>query len=94
MAHPLYYTARRFVGRRVTLYHVNGMAYCGTLMHVEPHGVYLMRQGPGVGMVSAEMDRDADASIDTTLVYYPGGYFAFGALTGLTLGALAGGWLW
>ncbi len=35
-----------------------------------------------------------DSSENAELVYSPLGYFGFGALTGLTLGALAGGFYW
>lgn len=90
--HPLYPVARRMVGQPVTAIHVNGTTHSGLLQSVAPHGIYM---GPMPRMVSATSDsRDVKPLgtsdiADIELVYSPLGYFAFGALTGLTLGALA-----
>lgn len=95
MVHPLYNTARGLVGRPVYVHHVSGRVYHGTLLNVQPHGVYLVRHAPGTRLASAETEVDANTGVDATLVYYgAGSYFAFGALTGLTLGAMAGGLWW
>jgi hypothetical protein len=102
--HPLYYQCRGWVGRNVTVHHLNGTVYQGTLMNVAPHGIYMLQQRriqPGYvsyegnshqDIVSGESAHEVGA--DARLVYYPGSYFAFGALAGLSLGALAGGFLW
>lgn len=97
MVHPLYPVAQRMVGRPVNIYHVNGRTYRGVLQGVAPHGIYVMPQGR---LMSGTAEKDAvtadkltsDAAVD--LVYSPYAYFGFGALTGLTLGAMAGGLWW
>lgn len=87
--HPLYHHARQYVGRPVYVHHMNGRVYHGTLLNAAPHGIYVMEHPPGTTLSRAEQD-----SVDAELVYAPGRYFAFGALTGLTLGAMAGGLWW
>ncbi|WP_206918356.1 hypothetical protein [Alicyclobacillus suci] len=93
--HPLYPVARRLVGRHVHVYHMNGRIYPGYLQSVTPDGIYLIRTD-GYAGVSANAD-DTDFSTlvggqnntKMTQVYAPAAFFGFGALTGLTLGALA-----
>ncbi len=96
MYHPLYYQAKRCIGRPIYLHHANGRVYHGIVHAVTPNGVYVLYSRPVYGMASASSeDTDqpyADAHVE--LVYFPGAYFAFGALTGLTLGTLAGAYLW
>jgi len=101
MVHPLYYTAARCSGKPVFLYHNSGRVYHGTLVSVAPHGVYIVQHPPGTVLTSsttadAEPGFAADDGGDTdvSLTYSPMSYFAFGALTGLTLGAVAGRYWW
>ena len=91
MYHPLYYQAKRYVGRPVYAYHMNGSVYHGTLHMVARSGVYIMNCRPVSYLASMEQG-DASSDVSPELVYSPGAYFAFGALTGLTLGALV--WFW
>jgi hypothetical protein len=99
MTHPLYPVANRLVGRHVIAYHVNGRAYPGILHSVHHHGIYLIHTSP-VSADTRELNAstlgDLNATEDVQPVYAPLGYFAFGALTGLTLGALASpyGYYW
>ncbi len=86
MYHPLYYHARRYEGKQVFVYHQNGVVYQGIVSMVTPTGVYLLNCHPINRLVSDQAD-EREAKLE--LVYVPGAYFAFGALTGLTLGALA-----
>ncbi|MCL6454685.1 MAG: hypothetical protein K6T78_13855 [Alicyclobacillus sp.] len=105
--HPLYPVATRMVGRPVFVHHVNGSVYHGTLTSVAPHGIYVVQHPPGTRLASGLRQADdavrlmgdssAGSSSDPSgveLVYWPASYFAFGALTGLTLGALASPWWW
>ena len=99
MYHPLYPIARGMVGRPVYAHHMNGTTFYGVLQSVAPHGVYLLN-ARRVALAGATMpaangeyalaEQVSDNDVD--LVYAPGAYFAFGALTGLTLGALASPW--
>ena len=104
MYHPLYLQSRGWVGRTVLVHHRSGRTYQGTLLHVEPHGLYLMpnRVQPGL-MSHSQAPRQVEdldlnpaqlTGMDPELVYAGAGYFAFGALAGLTLGAMAGGMYW
>ncbi|MFD1675705.1 hypothetical protein [Alicyclobacillus fodiniaquatilis] len=100
MVHPLYPVACRMVGKSVVAHHVNGRKYPGVLQSVTTSGIYLRPYTAMVGFndngehsveLSLQTDiQDAEAS----LVYSPAAYFGFGALTGLTLGGLAGGFFW
>lgn len=97
MYHPLYPVAQRMMGRPVNVHHVNGRTYSGVLGHVAPHGIYLAPRGSlmsGTPHTDAITADEAASSSDIDLVYSPYAYFGFGALTGLTIGALAGGWWW
>ena len=104
MYHPLYFQSRGWVGRTVLVHHRNGRIYSGTLVHVEPHGLYLMPNRVQPGLMScpetpsqvgdSKLNPSQSAGIDPELVYLGAGYFAFGALAGLTLGAMAGGLYW
>ena len=91
--HPLYYRAVRWVGRTVCAHHINGSMYTGTLLSVNPRGIYIL-QPRAVRPIKATDQEQATAGDDVELIYSPGAYFGFGALTGLTLGAAAGGLLW
>lgn len=104
MCHPLYPHACRMIGRPVYVYHTSGRVYHGTLLSVAQHGIYVMPHGPTARLTRsvgfAESGNDVGicetdcGDVQAELVYAPGRYFAFGALTGLTLGALAGGMFW
>jgi hypothetical protein len=100
MYHPLYPVARSMVGRPVNVHHINGRRYRGTLQSVAPHGIYLLPHGGRLasGSKSTESVELAEnhqlRDEDVNLVYAPAAFFGFGALTGLTLGALAGGYYW
>lgn len=93
MAHPLYPVARRMVGRHVHAHHTNGRVYPGILQNVTQNGIYLLPMNYASYAKTDTNDLTTLEAItdtpDTTQVYAPAGYFAFGALTGLTLGALA-----
>ncbi|WAH38825.1 hypothetical protein [Alicyclobacillus dauci] len=100
MVHPLYPVASRLVGRHVIAHHVNGRAYPGYLTSVARHGIYMVPARYRVVNMDGldeptfrEID-SCDSEEDFDLVYAPAAYFGFGALTGLTLGALAGGYYW
>lgn len=86
--HPLYYQARGMVGQPVYVHHRNGRTYHGTLQSVTEHGIYLMPHAPGARLASHEEAAKTSCDLNAVLVYYPGAYFGFGALAGLTLGAL------
>jgi len=86
--HPLYYQARQLVGQPVYVHHVCGRTYHGTLQSVTSHGVYLLPYAPGARLASSESPSAAENDCNATLVYYPAAYFGWGALAGLTLGAL------
>ncbi|MFB5191826.1 hypothetical protein [Alicyclobacillus fastidiosus] len=98
--HPLYPVACRMVGRSVVAHHVNGRKYTGVLQTVTPSGIYLLQNRAVVSFnnneeCSVELSiqkgiRDGQAS----LVYGPAAFFGFGALTGLALGGMAGGYYW
>ena len=99
MIHPLYPVARRMVGRPVYVHHVTGRVHYGLLQSVAPHGIYVTPLRGGAQMMSASetsapvlLEDLQTPAMQPDLVYSPGGYFAFGALTGLTLGALAFAW--
>ncbi|WAH37821.1 hypothetical protein [Alicyclobacillus dauci] len=90
--HPLYPVARRYLGRPVNAHHKNGQVYSGILQNVTDRGIYLLP----VSHTSYETRStnfctlgEAKDNRDLTQVYSPAGFFAFGALSGLTLGALA-----
>jgi hypothetical protein len=95
MCHPLYPVACRMVGRAVVAHHVTGRRYPGLLHSVSKSGIYL---GPYTAAVSVHNNEENSVELSihkdvqdgqASLVYSPAGFFAFGALTGLTLGALA-----
>ncbi|GMA63781.1 hypothetical protein NZD89_00445 [Alicyclobacillus fastidiosus] len=95
MYHPLYPVACRLVGRVVVAHHVTGRKYVGVLHSVSTSGIYLRQYTAAVSFNHNE-ENSVELSIQkgvqddqVSLVYSPLGYFAFGALTGLTLGALA-----
>ncbi|MFD1673761.1 hypothetical protein [Alicyclobacillus fodiniaquatilis] len=91
MAHPLYPVAKKLVGKHVHAHHVSGRIYQGYLHNVNSRGIYLMQTGhastQGAEADVRTLNQANEGDLDT--VYFPAGYFAFGALTGLTLGALA-----
>ncbi|GMA66279.1 hypothetical protein NZD89_29150 (plasmid) [Alicyclobacillus fastidiosus] len=98
--HPLYPVARRMVGRSVVAHHVNGRKYTGVLQSVTPSGIYLL---PSTAAVSFNNNEESSVELSiqkgvqdgkASLVYAPAAYFGFGALTGLALGGLAGGYYW
>ncbi|GMA56672.1 hypothetical protein C7445_101358 [Alicyclobacillus sacchari] len=91
MAHPLYPVARRLVGRHVIAHHINGRSYPGILHSVYDHGIYLIHATPASSDKEASFITLSETPSGDTVdhVYAPASYFAFGALTGLTLGALA-----
>lgn len=100
MYHPLYPVARRLVGRPVNVHHINGRVYRGQLQSVTPDGIYLMPYNNRVVRMS---DSESEVTLDmgpcqtnerAELVYSPAAYFGFGALTGLTVGALASRYYW
>lgn len=91
MAHPLYGHALRCVGKQVNIYHVNGLIYTGTLTHVTPTGVYLLNTRPVMGYASLQGDSQTE---EPTLIFYPGAFFAFGAMAGLGLGLAASALWW
>ncbi|GMA66291.1 LSm family protein (plasmid) [Alicyclobacillus fastidiosus] len=100
MTHPLYPIACRLVGRPVVAHHVNGRKYTGVLHSVSMSGIYLHPYTTVVSFndndensVELSIQKDVQDG-QVSLVYSPAGYFGFGALTGLTLGALAGGYYW
>lgn len=103
MCHPLYPVARRMVGRRVNIHHRCGSVYRGTLHSVANHGIYVAPYQQGYRMMASEDDvldvtllddTNSLLTADATQVYAPYSYYAFGALTGLTLGVAAGAFLW
>jgi hypothetical protein len=102
MCHPLYPVARQYVGRPVDVHHVSGTIYCGVLQSATPHGVYVSPCVPRARIISADGgDLQSEHailaqtdSVHPELAYSPGAFFAFGALTGLTLGALASPYWW
>ncbi len=100
MYHPLYPVARRLVGRPVNAHHVNGRIYCGYLHSVTTSGIYMIPYSTtGMNMTGSNLGinhaiRTCDSSERDELVYSPLAYFGFGALTGLTLGALASPFYW
>lgn len=95
MAHHLYPVAQRMLGRHVYAHHVSGRVYPGILQSANPRGIYLIRTN-GYQYVSLDQKNGDFATLDATHdradvqeVYGPAAFFGFGALTGLTLGALA-----
>lgn len=99
MTHPLYPVACRMVGRVVVAHHISGRKYTGVLHLVSNSGIYLHSYPYSVSykdeedsvVLSIEQGIQND---QVSLVYSPVAFFGFGALTGLTLGALAGGYYW
>lgn len=89
--HPLYPVAQRLVGRHVHVYHRNGQVFPGYLQSVNSRGIYLVHSSyasaDDTSISAVTLGEASDA--DVTPVYSPAGFFAFGALSGLTLGALA-----
>ena len=100
MYHPMYHYASRLVGKQVYVHHMNGTMYHGTLTAVQPSGVYVFLHPPGSRFATANStDLDlqraiGSADVDAEMVYWPGAYFAFGALTGLTAAALFSPFVW
>ena len=102
MGHPLYYHAVRFVGKPVYAAHRNGNIYHGVLSTVTQSGVYLLNCRPVTHFanfhtentlpISTLPNANQQISVTPELIFAPGLYFTFGALTGLTLGALAYYW--
>ncbi|GMA51479.1 hypothetical protein GCM10025857_28360 [Alicyclobacillus contaminans] len=97
MYHPLYPVACRMIGRPVIAHHISGRRYHGVLQSVTRQGIYLMpttgsRLASASEAVSATLaDNTAEESVNAAPVFAPAAFFGFGALTGLTLGALAFG---
>lgn len=94
--HPLYPVASRLVGRQIYCAHVSGQVYRGLLQSVTTSGIYLMPTR-GVTMATAtdqelgvDIQIDSQTQDDTTVVFFPAAFFAFGALAGLGLGYAAG----
>ena len=104
MYHPLYYRAVRLVGRPVCAHHICGRMHHGTLLHVTHGGIFLLPYPAGARLAGAdgEQARPVRACAGQTdagaqLAYAPAPpavYFAFGALTGLTIAALAAPFVW
>lgn len=102
MAHPLYHQAFGMVGRYVYVHHLNGQTYPGILQSVTQSGIYLMPYRPRTVLTHADETyfgltfavNKQDVNADFQPVYAPGAYFAFGALAGLSLGALASPYVW
>jgi hypothetical protein len=93
--HHLYPVACRMVGRSVVVHHITGRKYTGTLHSVSKSGIYLLPHTAAVSFNNNE-ESSVELSIQNgvqdgqaSLVYSPAAFFGFGALTGLTLGALA-----
>lgn len=101
MAHPLYVHAVRLVGRPVYAHHINGTVYHGLLQSATSNGIYVWSYHVGYARLTDPdtaakfVNADVDSNTLTpALAYSPGIYFGFGALAGLTLGALASPFLW
>lgn len=98
MCHPLYPIARRMIGRSVIAHHVSGRTYPGYLQSVQPHGIYLLPYARRVSYETSDSSRletqhaiANESHQELEQVFAPAAFFGFGALTGLTLGALAFG---
>jgi hypothetical protein len=98
MCHPLYPVASRMVGRSVIAHHVSGRTYPGYLQSVQHHGIYLLPHARRVGYETSDPSRletqhaiANQSHLELEQVFAPAAFFGFGALTGLTLGALAFG---
>lgn len=95
MAHPLYPVARKLVGKHVYAYHLSGKVYPGILQNVTQKGIYLLPMNHASYLKKIDSSdewvklSDRTTQADVSLVYSPAGFLAFGALSGLTLGALA-----
>lgn len=91
MAHPLYPVARKYVGKHVHVHHISGRVYQGVLHSCNRHGIYLLPVSYASYGGSDDMTalQAAPKDLDAREVYSPASFFAFGALSGLTLGALA-----
>lgn len=102
MTHPLYPHAMRMVGQYVHVHHLNGRVYPGFLQSVTRTGIYLMSYQSGARLVhSTETSSTLNhtylqntSNADLEQVYSPAAYFGFGALAGLTLGAMASPYVW
>lgn len=101
MCHPLYHHALRLAGQPVYAHHVNGRVYHGTITSVTRSGIFLVphpvgaRMAGGVRAESAELlHAIGGGDAKPELVYSPGAYFAFGALTGLTVAAAFAPFFW
>lgn len=94
MNHPLYPMAQRLMGRRVNIHHISGRVYCGQLHSVTQSGIYVSECTPSY--INFQADTSQSLEDDLEFVYSPLAYFGFGALAGLTVGALAGrrGYYW
>lgn len=94
MIHPLYPVARNFMGRRINVHHISGQVYCGQLCSVTQRGIYVAECSPS-HISSQDVTSRSELEDDLDLIYSPLAYFGFGALTGLTVGALASrGFYW
>lgn len=86
--------ASRFVGNNVIAYHVNGMAYHGTLHSVNNRGIYLMN-ARGLRPASADNSTPtiehaiSDGNNDISEAFFPFFFLGFAALAGL---AAASAW--
>ena len=94
--HPLYPVATRLVGKYVYCSHVGGQVHYGILQSVTTTGIYLMpTQGANLSNADSrgsqlDLALHSQDQTDSTLVFFPAAFFAFGALTGLGLGLAAG----
>ena len=96
MYHPLYYKAVHLMGQPVYVQHFNGRVYHGTLMAVHPDGLYLMPT-PSGNVLMSNSSQESTSELqqeDLELIYSPASYFAFGALAGLGIAALATPFWW
>lgn len=94
MDHPLYHHAVRLVGQPVFAHHANGRVYHGTITSVTRSGIFLVQHPVGTRMASGGRDdvpmlshAIGGAVAQPDPVFLPAWFFAFGALTGLTLAA-------
>ena len=101
--HPLYDHATRLVGKPVYVYHATGQVYHGTLQSVVPTGIWVHLSGqPATPANSVQTPFSASHALlvektadnDLAPVFWPAAFFAFGALTGLAVAALAYPYYW